>query len=177
MSELTRDVLGPVLQVINDLKAKGLLVDYAIGGGVGVMYYAEPVLTYDFDIVCVFPDSTGRVIDPSPVYRELRRMGFIFGQEDMVVIKGVPVQFIPAAEGLMTEAIRQARMETIGGVAAKVLRLEHLMANMLTLWRAKDRAKLAILLQYEPPLYDQALLKDLIQRYGLAEKWAKINEP
>jgi hypothetical protein len=51
------DVLGPVLRVLNELVTGGLLMDYAIGGGVGVLYYVEPVLTYDFDVVCHFPSE------------------------------------------------------------------------------------------------------------------------
>lgn len=176
MPELTRDVIGPVLRVINELKSRGVIVDYAIGGGVGVMYYAEPVLTYDFDVVCLFPPTAGGLVDPSPIFKALKEMGYAFGKEDSVVIKGVPVQFIPASPGLMTEALEQAREVKIGGVATKVLCLEHLMANMLALFRAKDRAKLALLLEGDPLLYDEACLNDLIRRHWLSEKWRTIRE-
>ncbi len=41
------DVLGPVLRVLNELVTGGLLMDYAIGSGVGVLYYVEPVSILD----------------------------------------------------------------------------------------------------------------------------------
>ena len=53
--EVGGSVLAPVLRVLNELVAGGFLTEYAIGGGVGVLYYVEPVLTYDFDVVCHFP--------------------------------------------------------------------------------------------------------------------------
>lgn len=165
-----------MLRVINELKAKGAITDYAIGGGMGVMYYAEPVLTYDFDVICVFPEKAGGTIDPSPIFRTLKAIGYAPGDEDRVDIGGVPVQFIPASQGLMCEALEHATDVSIAGVPARVIGLEYLMANMLALFRAKDRAKLALLLEYDPPLHDGPMLDTLIKRYGLTERWRRINE-
>jgi hypothetical protein len=64
-------LIAPVLEVLNKLRDNRLLVDYAIGGGIAVLYYTEPVLTYDFDVICVFPES-GLLVDPSPVFEYLR---------------------------------------------------------------------------------------------------------
>lgn len=38
------------LKTINTLKEKGLIKDYAIGGGYALNYYIEPILTFDLDI-------------------------------------------------------------------------------------------------------------------------------
>ncbi len=64
-------LIAPVLRVINQLRDNRLLEDYAIGGGIAVLYYTEPVLTYDFDVICVFPE-TGLLVDPSPVFEYLK---------------------------------------------------------------------------------------------------------
>jgi hypothetical protein len=59
--EIGGSVLGPVLRVLNDLVDGGFLKEYAIGGGIGVLYYIEPVLTYDFDVVCHFPGDRAKL--------------------------------------------------------------------------------------------------------------------
>lgn len=168
--ETSSDVLSPVLSVLNELVTAGFLTAYAIGGGVGVLYYVEPVLTYDFDVVCLFPGE-GLRIDPSPLFGELRRRGFVFGEEDRVLISGVPVQFIPAEPGLMVDALQSAVDVLIEGVPTRVLTLEHLMANMLRLHRPKDRAKLALITESHGDCYDEDVLKTILDRYGLWEKW------
>lgn len=173
--ELGGSVLGPVLRVLNELVADGYLKQYAIGGGVGVLYYVEPVLTYDFDVVCHFPDE-GLLIDPSPLFGELRRRGFVFGEEDRVVISGVPVQFIPAEPGLMEEALRAAADVRIDDVPTRILTLEFLMANMLRLHRPKDRAKLALIAESHPTCYDYRVLKEILKRHGLLGKWHRDYE-
>ena len=175
-ADMRGSVLGPVLRVLNDLVAKGLLAECAIGGGVGVLYYIEPVLTYDFDVLCLFPDS-GPMIDPAPLFAELRRRGFVFGREDQVLIEGVPVQFIPAEPGLMEEALRKARGVVIEGVPARVLTLEHLMANMLRLHRPKDRAKLALIVESHSAAFDRNVFQEILARHGLSEKWKREYEP
>ncbi len=168
--EVSGSVLGPVLRVLNELVAGGFLTEYAIGGGVGVLYYIEPVLTYDFDVVCHFPGE-GPLIDPSPLFGELRRGGYVFGEEDRVLISGVPVQFIPAEPGLMEEALQSAVVVWIEGVPTRVLTLEYLMANMLRLHRPKDRAKLALIAESHGDCYNKDALKAILDRYGLWEKW------
>jgi len=170
------DIIGPVLRTLNELKNKGLLADYAIGGGVAVLYYAEPVLTYDFDVVCVFPHNAGALLDPTPVYRELKQMGFCFGKEDQIMIAGVPVQFIPADDGLLSEALSNAREIVIEDVPTKIITLEYLVANMLKLYRPKDRAKLDLIVNNEAVPLDQERLEQILGTYSLLEKWRQFYE-
>lgn len=170
------EIIGPVLRTLNELKRKKLLTDYAIGGGMAVLYYAEPVLTYDFDVICAFPPSTGPLVDPMPVYKELKRQGFLFGKEDRIVIAGVPVQFIPANDGLLTEALTNARDVVIDGVPTRIMALEYLIANMLRLYRQKDRAKLDLIVNTGAIVFDRKHLEQILQKYGLLEKWGRFNE-
>ncbi|MBN1675232.1 MAG: hypothetical protein JXR37_29600 [Kiritimatiellae bacterium] len=168
-------VLTPVLSELNELVALGLLGNYAIGGGVAVLYYAEPVLTYDFDVVCTFPQQ-GALIDPSPVFEHLKKKGYVFGEEDRIDIAGIPVQFVPASTGLMEEALENAYGVEIGGVKTRVLSVEYLIATLLDLYRPKDRAKLAVLLDAANQAVDDAALTSILAKHGLTEKWARFNE-
>jgi hypothetical protein len=172
---MTAGILGEPLRVINRLVAEGLLLDCAICGGVAALYYTEPVLTYDFDVLCRFPALTA-LIDPTPVYARLKEWGYSFGFEDRVTIAGIPVQFIAAAPGLMEEALDQAVPVTICGVGTRVLRAEHLAAIMLDLYRPKDRAKLSLLVDNDAVVFDGALFAALLERYGLEAKWRRCHE-
>jgi hypothetical protein len=168
-------VIAPVLQALNDLRQRNLLKDYAIAGGIAVLYYTEPVLTYDFDVLCVFPGS-GFLVDPTPVFEYLNRRGYEFGKEDRVNIEGIPVQFIPASAGLVEDALRHAVSVTISGVQTKILTVEHLIAMMLQLYRPKDRAKLDLLIHNDDVSLDMDVLHSLLTTYHLTRKWRRFSD-
>lgn len=168
-------VIAPVLEVLNELQQRNLLKNYAIAGGIAVLYYAEPVLTYDFDVLCVFPGS-GLLVDPTLVFEYLNSRGYEFGKEDRINIKGIPVQFIPASPGLVEEALRHAVSVTISGVQTRILTVEYLIAMMLQLYRPKDRAKIDILIQNEEVSIDMITLQSLLARYHLTEKWKRFSD-
>ena len=167
--------VAEILRVLNGLVKKKLLSTYAIGGGVAALYYIEPVLTFDFDVICRFP-GRGALVDPSPVFAELKSLGFTFGFEDRIMIAGVPVQFIPAAPGLMEEALEHARAITLSGVRTRILTLEYLAALMLQLFRPKDRAKLDLLFGEREATLDAIQLRGIARRYKLTARWERFHE-
>ncbi len=167
--------LGGTLRVINRLVEEGLLLEYAVAGGVATLYYTEPVLTYDFDLVCLFPGK-GPLIDPSPIFHKLKEWGYAFGKENRIMINGVPVQLIPAEPGLMEEALDKAAPVEICGVTARILRPEYLAAIMLNLYRPKDRASLDLLIGNGAVKFNQKDFMDIVKRYDLTEKWNRFNE-
>lgn len=171
---MTAGILGEPLRVVNRLVVEGVLLDYAIAGGVAALYYTEPVLTFDFDVVCRFP-GTGSLIDLTPVFARLKAWGFSFGAEDRVMIRGVPVRFIPATPGLMEEALEKSVLVTVCGVRAKILRAEYLAALMLELYRPKDQAKLDLLVGNKAVVFDKKLFMDLLNRYHLLAKWKRFH--
>jgi hypothetical protein len=172
---LSISVIAPVLKVINELTREQLLEDYAIGGGVAVLYYTEPVLTYDFDIICIFPRS-GVLIDPTPIFDYLKSKGHVFGEEDRVNIEGIPVQFIPASEGLAEDAVKNAVEVTISEVKTKILSVEYLIAIMLQLNRPKDRAKIDLLVDNDEVSIDIQKLQQILLKYELTEKWERMRD-
>lgn len=172
---MTAGILGEPLRVINRLRNEDVLLDYAIAGGVAALYYTEPVLTYDFDIVCRFPEH-GLLINPAPVFAKLKAWGFSFSAEDRIMIHGVPVQFIPATPGLMEEALEKSVTVTVCGVHTKILRAEYLAALMLELYRPKDQAKLDLLAGNKAVVFDQKLFQNLLKRYHLRTKWERFHE-
>lgn len=108
------------LKVFNELEKTGLIRRYVIGGGIAVLFYAEPILTYDLDVFCLLPvclppaagrpAERGGLITLSPIYEYLQKKGYSV-QEEHIVIEGIPVRFIPAYNELVEEAVEKAREE------------------------------------------------------------------
>lgn len=158
------------LAVINSLVVDGIIGRYAIGGAMAAVFYAEPVSTFDLDIFVAFSPLKGSLISLSPLYEALSRKGYRFSGE-CVVIEGVPVQFWPAYNDLVEEALEQAVEQAYASVPTNVMRAEHLIAIALQTGRPKDRARVE-LLRSEAKL-DLALLDDILRRHGLAYRWAE----
>ena len=156
------------LEILNELEREGAFSRYAIGRAMAATFYTEPVLTFDLDVFVVLSRGTGQLISLAPVYEALRARGY--GEEkETVMIEGVPVQFLPAYNALVEEALDQAREIDYEGVPARVLRAEHLIAISLQTGRTKDRARVAML--REQASLDLNLLADILKRHQLEEKW------
>lgn len=156
------------LEVLNELENQSVFSRYAIGGAMAATFYTEPVLTFDLDVFVVLSPEIGQLISLAPVYEALRACGY--GEEkEAVMIEGVPVQFLPAYNALVEEALGQAREIDYDGVPARVVRAEHLIAVALQTGRSKDRARVAML--REQASLDLNLLADILKRHQLEEKW------
>lgn len=156
------------LKVLNELESKGLVQRYAIGGAMAAIFYIEPVLTYDMDVFVFLPPSKSKLTSLSPIYRFLKEKGYREDKEH-VGVEGIPVQFIPAYNPLVEEAVEQAKQVSYKGVNTRVLRPEHLLAIMLETNRPKDRARMTLFL--EEAEIDSDKLAKVIQRHGLSRKW------
>ena len=134
------------LKVLNELERKRVIEKYAIGGGIATLFYMEPVLTYDLDVFVFLSQTQSGLIIVSPIYEYLRRKGYKTHREH-IVIEGVPVQFIPAYNELVEEAVKEAREIRYKKTKTRVLRVEHLLAIMLQTNRSKDKTRMAQLLE------------------------------
>ncbi len=159
------------LRVLNDLERRKIIEKYAIGGGIGVIFYMEPVLTYDLDIFVLLPQTQSGLISLSAIYEHLQVKGHKAHQEQ-IMIEGVPVQFIPAYNDLVEEAVKEAREIKFKTARTRVLRVEHLLAIMLQTNRPKDKARMPQLL--EQAKIDSDYLKEILQRHGLRKKWTEF---
>lgn len=159
------------LVVLNDLVKKGLIKDYVIAGGIALLYYAEPVLTYDLDVFCRLPTRQEGLVTLSPIYAYLQEKGYRTHGEHMM-IEGVPVQFIPAYNELVQEGLERALEITYGEVKTRIVRVEYLLAIMLQTYRPKDRERMLIVVNEVQ--VDVHYLEEILQKHGLQEKWNKF---
>jgi hypothetical protein len=157
------------LKIVKELKAAKVIQDYAIGGGIAVLYYVEPLLTYDMDILFVPAEDSIDVL--SPLYKYLKDRGYKTRREH-IIIEGVPMQFIPAYNELVTEAIQKSIEARYGRIKTKIIGLEYLAAIMLQTYRAKDRERLIKI--HEEAKIKMALLKRILEKFSLFDKYTEF---
>ena len=161
--------LPDVFRVLNDMKSEGVISDYALGGAMAVLFYAEPTRTYDLDVFVLLPPSDHPIVTLTPVYSWLRARGFE-PRAEHVMIHGVPVQFIPAYNELVESAITAARNHDYDDVPVRVSPPEHLIAIALQAGGGKRRERAYQLL--ETADIDRELLDRVLHRYGIQPPWS-----
>jgi hypothetical protein len=165
------------LTVINEMRDTGVIGKYAIGGAVGATFYIEPTSTYDIDIFICFGDSE------SPITSVSNTIGKIFdflrehrykSEGGYALIGGWQVQFLPADDSLVKEALQKSIEVEVGAVKTWVMTAEHLMAIALRTGRGKDLIRLEQFVRYNK--FDEQKLNDILQRHGLVQKWQQFND-
>ena len=156
------------LQVLNELEKEGIFSRYAIGGAMAATFYTEPTLTFDLDVFVVLPAGSGPLLSLAPIYDALRSRGYR-EEAECVLIEGVPVQFLPVYNSLLTEALSDAQESSYEGTLTRVLRAEHLVAICLQTGRDKDRERVRLL--REQAALNPSELAGVLARHQLGEKW------
>ena len=156
------------LQVLNELERSGVLGRCAIGGAMGATFYVEPLLTFDLDVFVILPQNAGGILSLAPLYDALRAKGY-HEDGECVLIEGVPVQFLPAHNALLEEALAEARETPYEEATTRVLRPEHLVAICLQTGRDKDRERVRIFREQAELNLDY--LGGVLSRHGLEAKW------
>lgn len=153
---------------MNELEREGVISRYAIGGAVGAIFYMEPFLTFDLDVFVLLPESAGGLLTLSPIYGALKQRG-CEERGDCVLVEGMPVQFLPAYNPLLEEALREARETRYAGTTTRVLRPEHLAAVMVQTGRDKDRQRFSTFMREVE--MDAEYLLTLLDRHQLTERF------
>jgi hypothetical protein len=169
------------IAVITQMQSDGIIARYAIGGAVATFLYIDVSFTEDLDIFVSLDHHASKsgLITLQPITKYLADKGFTEFRKEGIVIHGWPVQFVPVANALDEEALKEA-VETalpVGPdttVRCWVLRAEHLMAKALDVGRAKDHVRLTQFI--EVGRYDARCLCSVLDRHGLMEKWRAFCE-
>lgn len=170
MLEELPPILGPTLELINQLENEGIIRKPTIGGSVAIMYYAQPVKTDDLDMFCYIPNR-GLLVDLGPIYKRLEELSCKI--KDLYInIRGVDVQFlVPANQPLVEEALENAASVTIDKVKIHIFEYEYALAVKAEAGRAKDWAHIATALESAAP--NKEKLDAILSKYGLLEKWRR----
>jgi len=157
------------LEILNLLEQQGIIRKYAIGGAMGATFYVEPFTTFDLDVFVVLPKADNALLlTLTPVYQFLASRGYL-PEKECVLIEGVPVQFLPAYNPLLDEALEQAVDVMYDDVPTRVLTADHLAAIAVQTGRSKDRARIPMFL--DSGALNRQRLDDILARHGLTERW------
>ncbi len=156
--------LADVFRVLNGLEADGVIERYAVGGAMAMLFWAEPVVTFDLDVFVFLPETPSPILSLEPLYTALRARGFDV-QAEHVLIHGTPVQFLASPNELCDEAIETSVTRDLEGVAFRVIEPEHLCALWLQAGGAKRRERVEVLKQ--SGVVDEKKLQALLRKFGV----------
>jgi hypothetical protein len=157
-----------VAKLLEDLKASGVIRDYALFGAVAQMRYTEPVATLDADVLVLLSEDTGLDV-LAPIYNSCRKRGHV-PQGEAIRVGNWPVQFVPTFSRLTEEAVREAEIGEIGGISVRVVSAIHLAVIALSVGRTKDHLRILTLIE-AGGVHEEELQK-LAARHKLAAQWA-----
>ena len=159
-----------VAQLLNEMRASGVILDYALFGAAAQMRYTEPVARLDADVLVAL--RTPEALDVlTPVYEFCSHKGY--GPAGEAVRVGVwPVQFIPVFSPLTRDALEQADTADFEGVPFRVVRADYLAVIALSVGRAKDLTRILALL--ESGSVSREEIARLAERYGLTDPWKRF---
>jgi hypothetical protein len=154
------------LVVLNDMKANGVVSDYAIAGAMALLFWSEPIPTYDLDVLVFLPATDSPIVSLDPIYRWAASHGYP-SEKEHIVVDGLPVQFLPAHNALADEAIETAAEMTYGHTPVRVVRPEYLIALYVegSAGTPKRRERAAAL--RESGRIDEGRLRDILQRFKI----------
>ncbi len=160
------------LEIINRMRADGVIGKYAIGGAVGATFYLEPSATLDIDVFVVLQKIPGSLlVTLTPIYSYLTAHGCQI-QGEYIIISEWPVQFLPPGDALGEEAIDQAIETSVEGMQTWVMTAEHLVAMALKTGRPKDFVR--ILQFIESGVLDADRLDKILLQHGLLAQWEQF---
>ena len=107
-----------------------------------------------------------------PIYGFLRDRGARV-ENEYVIIKKTPVQFLVPYNLLVEEAVRSAIEVPFEDVMIRLPTLEYLMSIMLQTGRGKDKARLEDIILGEDR-YDRSEFERILEKFGLVEKWDRV---
>ena len=159
------------IRSINQMVKDDVIADYAVGGAMALVFYSEPAVTFDLDVFVFLTGQTSIILNLEKIYDYCRSRGHKIEKEH-IILGGIPVQFLPAYNLLVQEAVTQAVTKKVGKTPVRVVSLEHLMAIGLQTGRAKDLGRVMQL--FEEKKYHVDKLEKILRQHGLLTAWRKI---
>ena len=161
------------LRVIDQMQRDGVIEGYAVAGAVGAIFYIEPFNTEDIDILVNLNPSEGSLVSLDGIFSYLREKGYGSFTNVGVEIAGWPVQFIPVSDALTSEALSEAHyLPYDDELKVRVVRTEYLAAEAVKVGRPKDLQRVVSLLELDD--FDRDLFRRIIEKHGLAERLARV---
>jgi hypothetical protein len=156
--------------LLNEMRAAGVIANYALFGAAAQMRYTEAVATLDADVL-VSVAQPNRLDILAQIYKFCTDRGYA-PEGEAIRIGAWPVQFVPVFNQLVREALEKADTTDFEGVPFRVVQAAHLAVIALSAGRAKDFARILALLESGSVASDE--MEALAQRHGLLDAWKRF---
>ena len=155
------------LRAIESMKAEGVITEYAIAGAMAIVFWTEPVPTFDLDVLVFLPEDSKPLVSLERIYSWTSAHGYASAREH-VILSGVPTQFLASPGALGDEAVESAATLEYEGVTTRVVLPEYLVALYLQpdARTAKRRERAAMLLEW--PGLNKQRLDAILNEHGLS---------
>lgn len=157
-------------ELLNEMRAAGVIREYALFGATAQMRYTEPVATLDADVLVDLP-ALKELDVLRGVYEFCAGKGFR-PEGEAIRVGAWPTQFVPVFSPLTREALEKAETADFEGVAIRVVRADYLAVIALSVGRAKDFARILALL--ESGSVTREAVARVAAQHGLAEAWERF---
>jgi hypothetical protein len=154
---------------LNELKKKGIVSDYAIGGGVAAYEYTS-LPTKDVDVFVIFSSPSRDLILMTPIYDYFTGLGCKWSKQ-WLMFEGYPVEFIPADTGLEREAVENAVEKTYHNILVRMLSPEYLIAVSVNVGRDRDFLRVNAIMSNT--VVDERLLEEILAKYGSINRFRR----
>ncbi|MBI1871010.1 MAG: hypothetical protein HYS07_07450 [Chlamydiae bacterium] len=161
-----------VAKLLNKMHQAGVITNYALFGALAQVRYTEPVSTLDADVLVAIP-SPNRLDILNAIYQFCYQEGYST-EGEAIRVGAWPVQFIPVFSPLTQEAVEQAETADFEGEPFRVIRAKHLAIIALSVGRAKDFARILVLL--ESKSVNREEIRELAFQHHLSEAWNKFEK-
>jgi len=156
--------------LLNEMRAAGVIINYALFGAAAQMRYTEAVVTLDADVLVSLPDPN-RLDALKPIYAFCEQKGY-FPEGEAIRVGAWPVQFLPVFGSLTQEALEQAETADFEGVPFRVVKAVHLAVIALSVGRPKDLTRILALLDSGSIGWEE--LAVAAKRHGLEDQWERF---
>jgi len=151
------------LIVLNELKEKEIIQDYAIGGGLAIIHHNVKYASQDLDVFAIITSEDSFHI-LQPVYKYFRERGHKHKKEH-IYVGDIPIQIFPNISPLHNNAVEEADKVEVGGIPTKIIGVEHLIALSLIPFRPTDKWRIVQLLAEA----DKERLNKILDRFNNEE--------
>ena len=158
--------LGDTFRAINELKATGVVEDYAVAGAMALVFWTEPVATFDLDVLVSLPQAGSGIVRLDGLYAWAKAHGYPVEAEH-IVVEGMPTQFVPSPNRLANEAVIAAAELDYEGVPVRVVRPEYLIALYLEPQAKTHKRRERAGTLMDLPNLNRALVDEILERHGL----------
>ena len=161
-----------IAELLNLMRASGVIKDYALFGAIAQMRYTEAVATLDFDVLIAVP-APERLDVLRPIYDFCRKSGYA-PKGEAIQVGAWPVQFIPIHGALLKDALEKAEAADFEGASFRVVKADYLAVIALSVGRKKDFARILALLDTKHVTREK--IGKLAEKYGFNEAWQRFQQ-